>query len=96
MKAKKTGKLTMKPMPVVVGGRYCLKCTRLVLAVTLELDRPLLPRCIGTVRSGCCMAETALVLWPAQADQNFPIPPRLTLGVTALSSPSRAPEPDHA
>lgn len=67
------------PTPIVVGARYCLRCDRLVLGIALELDQPLSLRSIGTVRSGCCMAGTALVLYAASSAADFAVPRRLNV-----------------
>lgn len=66
------------PQPVVVAGRYCLRCGRLALSACYALDVQWAMRTVGAPRSGCCMAGTALVLWPADGRcDGFPMPTEL-------------------
>lgn len=61
--------------PLVVGGRYCLSCGKLLLMVALDADVSVPMRGVGTAASPCCGDQAALLLLPtttAQPDPMFP------------------------
>ena len=63
--------------PFVIACRYCTRCGKLCLWIPMERDTNLRLEVVADGVSGCCRAQTMLLLTPAQSDTDPQVPASL-------------------